>query len=112
LVKRTTARRVVVVCALALACTPGAGVASAEPDLTPFIPTTCTYSQAEAALNALSPDSAKEFSANPMAQTWLHAFLDAPVGQRQQLIQQAPELQPYTALSVAIANNCKNYPAV
>ena len=111
MVKHTQARLVVVVCALALAWTTGAGVASAEPDLSPLISTTCTYSQAEAALNAVSPDGGKEFSASPMMQTWLHAFLDSPVEQRRQLIQQAPELNQYTAIVVAMANTCKNYPA-
>ena len=100
------------VCALALASTAGAGLASAEPDLSPFINTSCTYSQAEAALNALSPDGGKEFSASPLRQTWLHAFLDGSVEQRQQLIQQeAPALQEYIALLVAMANTCQNYPA-
>jgi hemophore-related protein len=111
MVKHTPARLVVVVCALAFAWTTGAGTASAEPDLSPFINTTCTYSQAEAALNALSPDGGNEFSATPTSQTWLHAFLDSPVEQRRQLIQQAPQLNQYTALVVAMANTCKNYPA-
>jgi hemophore-related protein len=113
MVKHTPARLVVVVCALALAWTTGAGAASAEPDLGPFINTTCTYSQAAAALNALSPDGGQEFNASPERQTWLHAFLDSPVEQRRQLIQQqAPTLAQYTALVVAMANTCKNYPAV
>jgi hemophore-related protein len=73
--------------------------------------TTCTFSQAEAALNALSPNDAQQFSASPMTQTWLHAFLDSPVEQRRQLVQQQPALMQYTALVVAMANTCKNYPA-
>jgi hemophore-related protein len=104
-------RLVLVVCTQALAWTTGAGFASAEPDLAPFINTTCTYSQAEAALNAHSPDGGKDFQASPTRQTWLHAFLDSPVEQRWQLIQQAPELNQYTALLVAMANTCSNYPA-
>jgi hemophore-related protein len=112
MVKHTPARLVVVVCALALAWTTGAGVASAQPDVGPFLNTTCTYSQAEAALNALAPDGGKEFAASPMTQTWMHAFLDSPVDQRRQLIQQqAPALQPYTALLAAMANTCNSYPA-
>jgi hemophore-related protein len=104
-------RLVVVVCTQALALITGAGVASAEPDLAPFMNTTCTYSQAEAALSALSPDGGKDFQDSPMRQTWLHAFLDSPVEQRRELIQQAPELNQYTALLVAVANTCSNYPA-
>ncbi|MGH3676912.1 MAG: hemophore-related protein [Mycobacterium sp.] len=75
-----------------------------------MINTTCTYSQAEAALNAVAPDGGKEFSASSMMQTWLHAFLDSPAEQRRQLIQQAPELQQYTDVVVAMANTCNNYP--
>ena len=88
----------------------GAGVASAEPDLSPLINTSCTYSQAKAALAALAPDGGQEFSATPTTQTWLHAFLDSPVEQRRQLIQQAPQINQYTALVVAMANTCNNYP--
>jgi hemophore-related protein len=113
MVKHTPAGLAVVVCALALASTAGAGVASAEPDLTPLMTTTCTYSQAVAALNAASPDGGAEYSANPQRQTWLHAFLDSPVEQRRQLVQQqAPLVDQYAALLVAMANTCKNYPAV
>ena len=110
MVKQTSARLSVLFCALALSS--GAGVAVAEPDLGPFINTTCTYSQAKAALVALSPDHGQEFSDSPMTQTWLHAFLDSPVQQRNQLIQQAPQLTQYTGLVIDMANTCKNYPAI
>jgi hemophore-related protein len=110
MVTRTSARLSVLFCALALST--GAGVAFAEPDLSPFINTTCTYSQAAAALIALSPDHGKEFVDSPMTQTWLHAFLDSPVQQRPQLIQQAPQLTQYTGLVIDIANTCKTYPAI
>jgi len=111
MVKHTPTRLVVVVGALALAWTTGAGVASAEPDLTPLINTTCTYSQAATALNAASPDGGAEYSASPERQTWLHAFLDSTVEQRRQLIQQAPAVNQYAALLVTMANTCRNYPA-
>jgi hemophore-related protein len=104
-------RLVVVVCTQALVWAVGAGVASAEPDLAPFLNTTCTYSQAEAALNALSPDGGVDFHASPMRQTWLHAFLDSPVEQRRQLIREAPDLNQYTPVLIAMANTCSNYPA-
>jgi hemophore-related protein len=110
--KLTPARVVVVVCASAFAWTSGAGVASAEPDLTPLINTTCTYSQAAAALNAASPDGGAEYAASPERQTWLHAFLDSGVEQRRQLIQQqAPAVNQYATYLLAMANTCKNYPA-
>ncbi len=110
MVKHRPARLIVAVCAGALTWTAEAGVASAEPDLSPLINTSCTYSQAKAALAALAPDGGQEFSATPTTQTWLHAFLDSPVEQRRQLIQQAPQINQYTALVVAMANTCNNYP--
>jgi hemophore-related protein len=97
---------------LALLLTTGAGVASAEPDLSPLVETTCTYPQAIAALDALSPDASEEFYAYPMAQSWLQTFLDSGVDQRWQLIQTArnvPALQPYTALGLSIAKTCNKY---
>jgi hemophore-related protein len=113
MVKHTPARLIVVVSALALAWTTGAGIAAAEPDLTPLINTTCTYSQAVAALNAASPDGGAEYSASPESQTWLHAFLDAPAEQRRHLIQQqAPLVSQYAPLLVTMANTCKNYPSI
>lgn len=110
MVNQALAKLVVTGSALACAWSVGAGIASAETDLGPLINTTCTYSQAEAALKAVSPDGGSGFSAAPMMQTWLHAFLDAPVEERRQLIQQAPMLNEYTDVVVAAANTCKNYP--
>ncbi|WP_231988674.1 hemophore-related protein [Mycobacterium sp. 1274761.0] len=101
----------VAVVAMGSALTSGAGAATAETDMTSFINTTCTYSQMKAALNAIAPDRGAEFAAAPMAQTWMHAFLDSPVEQRRQLIQQAPQVMQYDDLVVASANTCKNFPA-
>ncbi|ORW96477.1 hypothetical protein AWB92_05855 [Mycobacterium sp. IEC1808] len=110
--KHSPARLVVVVCAPALAWTTGAGVASADPDLTPLINTNCTYPQAAAALNAASPDGGAEYAASPERQTWLHAFLDSGAEQRRQLIQQqAAAVNQYAGLLVTMANTCKSYPA-
>ncbi len=109
MVKHTLAKLVVTGGALAGAGIAGAGVAAA--DLGPLLDTSCTYSQAEAAIKAVSPDGGQGFSASPMMQTWLHAFLDAPVEQRQKLIDSAPEVRQYTDVIVAMANTCENYPA-
>ena len=97
---------------LAVSLATGTGVASAAPDLSPLVDTTCTYPQAVAALNALSPDASAEFDTYPMAQSWLQTFLDSSTDQRWQLVSQAqsvPALQPYTALGLSIAGTCKNY---
>jgi hemophore-related protein len=112
LVKLQSARLVVAVGGLALSLTTGAGVASADPDYSPLIYTTCTYPQAVAALNALSPGAAQQFYAYPAAQSWLGTFLASPVDQRQRLIQIArniPALQQYTQLGMSIASTCNNY---
>lgn len=109
---QTTVGLAVAVGGLTLSLTTGAGVASAGPDLSPLVNTTCTYPQAVAALGALSPDASAEFNSYPMAQTWLQTFLDSSTDERWQLVGQAqsvPALQPYTALGLSIAGTCKNY---
>lgn len=108
----TSLRLVVAGGGLAVLLTTGAGVASAEPDLSPLVDTTCTYSQAVSALDALSPEASQQFYAYPMAQNWLQTFLDSGTDQRWQLLQTArnvPALQPYTALGLSIAKTCNNY---
>lgn len=105
-------RLVVAAGALALSLTTGAGLAAADPDLSSAINTTCSYSQAMAALRAQAPDAANELSASPLAQAWVRSFLASPPGQRQQMVQQAnniPAAQQYLGLAVQIANTCGNY---
>jgi hemophore-related protein len=96
---------------LALSLITGIGVASADPDLSPLISTTCTYSQAIAALNAQSPDAAAAFSASPVAQVWLRSFLAAPADQRQRMLQllQGGRAQQYLGAALQAANTCNNY---
>ena len=103
---------VVAAAGLALSLTAGAGIASATPDVSGVVNTTCTYDQVISALNAHSPDEGAEFTSSPVAVGWLHSFLAAPVDQRQQMIQQVqsvPGAQTYTALVVQVANTCKNF---
>ena len=85
-------RMAVAVGGLALSLTAGAGVAFADP-LDAAINTTCTYSQAVAALNALSPETAQQFNASPAAQAWVRTFFGSPVNQRQQMAQQMQSVQ-------------------
>jgi hemophore-related protein len=104
-------RMAVAVCGLALSLTAGGGVAYAGP-LDAAINTTCTYTQAVAALNALSPATAQQFNASPAAQAWMRAFFASPVNQRQQMAQQAqsvPGAQSYLGLAAEIADTCNNY---
>jgi len=88
------------------------GIASAQPDVTAVVNTTCSYDQVIAALNARSPESAAEFTGSPVAVGWLNQFLGAPVDQRRQMIQQVqsiPAAAPYTALVLQVANSCNNF---
>jgi hemophore-related protein len=106
-------RKLIVAAAgLALALSTGNGIASAEPDISTVVNTTCTYDQVIAALNAHSPADGAEFTASPIATNWLQSFLASPVDQRQRMIQQvqnAPGAQAYTGLVVQVANTCKNF---
>ena len=102
--------------ALALLLTPGAGVASADPNLSPVINSTCNYSQVVSALHAQSPEAAAALSASPTAQAVLRGFLASSPDQRQQIVQELesrPESQPYVQQYVGVvlqvANTCNNF---
>ncbi|WP_101947896.1 hemophore-related protein [Mycobacterium sp. 3519A] len=103
---------VVAAVSIALPLGLGTGVASAQPDVTAVVNTTCTYDQVIAALNANSPGDAAQFTSSPVAVGWLHSFLGAPRDQRQQMIQQVqsiPAAGPYTGLVLQVANTCNRY---
>lgn len=97
---------------LALSLTAGAAVASADPDLSPVVNTTCTYPQVVSALNAQDPAAAAQFNQSPAVQGWLRNFLGAPPPRRQQMLQQVqgmPGTQQYIGLVQQLANTCNNY---
>ena len=97
---------------LALSFGAATGIASANPDLGPFINTTCTYGQVIAALNAQDPAAAAEFNASPMAQGFLQSFLSAPPDKRQRLalqVQAMPQAQQYLGTMSQVAGTCNNY---
>ena len=103
---------VVAFAGLALSLSAGAGIASAEPDSSAIVNSTCTYPQVMAALNAQSPDVANELNANPLAVGWLQGLVAAPPDQRQQMVQQvqgSPALQPYMPVIFQVANTCNRY---
>ena len=105
-------RLVAAVGGLALSLTAGAGVASAAPDLSSVVNTTCNYSQVVSALNAQNPSAAAKFNSSPMAQSWLSRFLASSPDQRQQMAQQAqsiPAAQQYFGTVMQVANTCNNY---
>jgi hemophore-related protein len=111
MVKLSSTRLAVVIGGLALSWATGIGVASADPDLSPLINTTCSYAQAMAALNAQSPDAAAAFNASPVAQVWLGSFLAAPPDQRQRMLQalRGGRAQQYLGPALQAANTCNNY---
>ena len=103
---------VVAAAGMALSLGVGTGIASALPDTSAVVNTTCSYDQVIAALNNSSPGEAAEFTSSPVAVGWLHSFLGSPPDQRQQMIQQVqslPAAAPYTALVVQVANTCHNF---
>jgi hemophore-related protein len=108
------ARLLASVGALALLLAPG--VASADPDLSPVINTTCSYSQVVSALNAQSPPAAAALSASPTAQAMLRGFLASSPDQRQQIIDELrskpgsePYFQQYVWGVLLVANTCNNF---
>lgn len=89
-----SSKGLVVAGAVAVGAVMGIGVASAGPDLSPIINTTCNYAQVTAALNAQAPDLAAKLAQNPRASSRLQSFLAAPVNERQQMAQQAMAMAP------------------
>jgi hemophore-related protein len=90
----------------------GAATATAAPDTTAIVNSSCTYPQVMAALNAQDPGVAAELSASPMATGWLQNLVAAGPAQRQQMINQVqgmPRVQQYTGLISSVANSCNNY---
>ncbi len=96
---------------LVMSLTSGAGDASAQPDMSTLINTTCTYPQVVAALNAQSPELSNQFNTQPMAQAMLRTFLASPVDQRQQMVQahSAHWGQQFTGSLLQVAAVCNNY---
>lgn len=97
---------------LVLSLSTGAGIASAVPDVSAVVGTTCSYQQVIAALNAQSPADGAEFTASPVATSWLQRFLASPADQRRQMVQQVqsvPGLQSYSGLILQVVNTCGNY---
>ncbi len=124
--RRTTVTAGITLIALGFWSATQPGIASAQPDLSPLINTTCSYQQVIAALNTQAPDLAAELSQYPPAQAKLQRFLASPIQTRQQMVQQAltthpqwqntidqkagtPEGQQAQAVLLAVANTCGSY---
>ncbi|UQX11147.1 hemophore-related protein [Candidatus Mycobacterium methanotrophicum] len=101
---------------LAVGLTAQTGIASADPDLSPAINTTCSYAQVVSALNAQSPAAGAQLNGSPTAQAALRGFLDSSPDQRRQIaeeLESKPQSQPYVqqfaGLVDQVANTCNNY---
>lgn len=90
----------------------GGGIATAAPDLSGLITSTCTYPQVMAALSAQSPEVANDLSTSPLASSWLQELVATPSDQRQQMVAQVqdmPALQEYAELIPQVAATCNSY---
>lgn len=97
---------------LALSVIAGASVASAEPDVSPIINSTCSYDQVMYALDEQRPDLAAQVYANPIAQAWLRQLVASPADQRVEMVQQAqavPGVQELEQPIMNVAKTCNNY---
>lgn len=107
-----TAKLAVGAGAVALSLVTGGGIASADPDVTAIVNTTCTYPQIKAALNEQSPAAAQQVNANPIADAWLQQFVASPRPKRQQMVNEVkgmPTVQEHTVLTNQVASSCNNY---
>jgi hemophore-related protein len=106
------ARLAVGVCGLALSLTAGSGPAYADPDLSPFVNTTCNYGQVISALQAADPQAAAQFNSSPQSASFLRQFLAAPPSQRQQMAQMLasqPGADQQFGLVQRVFSTCNNY---
>src|ERR1700754_666996 len=97
---------------LALSLGAGAGIASAEPDVSAIVNSTCTYPQIMAALNDQNPDAARDLNGNLLGTLWLQSLVNAGPDQRAQMVQEMqnnPSLQPYIPVILQTAGSCNNY---
>jgi hemophore-related protein len=97
---------------VALSMIAGSGIASAEPDVSPIINSTCTYPQVMGALKAQNPDVANQITSNPLANAWLQQLIASPPDGRRAMVKQAqgvPAVQQYSGLIYQVAGTCNNY---
>lgn len=89
------------------------GIASAQPDMSAIVNSTCTYPQVMAALNDQNPGVANDLNSSPLATGWLRSLIDAPPAQRTTMVQQVqgdPTVQSYMPVIYQVAGSCNKYP--
>ncbi|MGE2692200.1 hemophore-related protein [Mycolicibacterium pulveris] len=90
----------------------GAGTAAAQPDIDTIVYSNCTYPQVVAALNAESPQLARQLESAPAATGWLKSLIAAPPETRRAMVTQAqatPGAEQFTPVIMRVANNCSNF---
>jgi hemophore-related protein len=99
-------------CAVTLSFFAGTGIASAAPDVSRIVNSTCSYPQVINALNAQNPEIGAQFTASPAATGWLQALIASGPGERRAMVQQAqglPVFNEYAGLINSVASSCNNY---
>ena len=112
MIKLTLAGLAVAVGSVALPLAAGVGVASASPDLSPAVNTTCNYPQLVSALNAQGPEAGAAFGQSPLLQAGLRQFLASGPAKRQQMAENmvaAPAFAPYMGTIEQAFLTCNNF---
>lgn len=112
MIKLSLSALAVAVGSLALPLAAGTGVASAAPDLSAAVNTTCTYPQLVSALNAQDPQAGAAFNQSPRLKTGLQVFLASGPEKRQEIAQQmlaAPAFGPYLPTIEQAFSTCNNF---
>jgi hemophore-related protein len=97
---------------LAVSLAAGSGLASAEPDYGPMVNSTCSYTQAMAAVHAENPMAADYLDQSPPNREFLRVFLSSPRDERVNLLNQIKNNQGADqALPVfqQMLTSCVNY---
>jgi hemophore-related protein len=108
----STTKLVVCFAGFAFSLSAGVGIASAQPDVSAIVNSTCTYPQIMAALNDQNPEVASELNANVLSTLWLQSLVAAGPDQRAQMVQSMqdnPSLQPYVPVIYQVAGSCNKY---
>jgi len=97
---------------LALSSAAGAGVASAAPDLSAAVNTTCSYPQLVSALDAQDPQAAATFDSSPVLRNGLTEFLSAAPDRRREIAEYVAAsalFKPYLGSIEVAFNTCNSF---
>ncbi len=112
MIKLSLSRVAVAVGAPALLLTAGVGLASAEPNISPMVNTTCTFDQAMAAVHAENPMAASYLDSSPPNLQFLRVFMSSSPDQRVNLLNQIknnPGAAEALPVFTQMMTTCVNY---